>query len=94
MDLPRDVQMCILGFLDAVSLSMAARVCKLWRTLSGSSALWKALCAEEGAFQLENGNSKPLDYKELFIERVAPHLLAKMYAKCRSIHMVRSQLLM
>jgi len=40
-DLPEDVYLLIFSLLDPVSLSRAARVCRLWRQIVASKTLWR-----------------------------------------------------
>ena len=40
-ELPEDVYLLVFALLDPVSLSRAARVCRLWRQVVASKTLWR-----------------------------------------------------
>ncbi|XP_067135615.1 uncharacterized protein [Centruroides vittatus] len=77
--LPQNLALYILSFLDTVSLSMSAMVCKSWNVLASEPCLWQRFCrqpqwqlsraAEQKQminYRLPNGG---VDWKQAFAER-------------------------
>lgn len=44
--LPREVNLRILGYLDAISLGRAAQVSKSWKALADDDLLWRRMCGQ------------------------------------------------
>ncbi|ORX39377.1 quinon protein alcohol dehydrogenase-like superfamily [Kockovaella imperatae] len=44
--LPREVNMRVLGYLDAISLGRAAQVSKSWKALADDDLLWRRMCGQ------------------------------------------------
>jgi F-box/WD-40 domain protein MET30 len=44
--LPREVNMRVLGYLDAISLGRAAQVAKSWKALADDDLLWRRMCGQ------------------------------------------------
>ncbi|EIW67100.1 hypothetical protein TREMEDRAFT_45509 [Tremella mesenterica DSM 1558] len=44
--LPREVNLRILGYLDAISLGRAAQVAKSWKSLADDDLLWRRMCGQ------------------------------------------------
>ena len=44
--LPREVNMRVLGFLDAISLGRAAQVSESWKSLADDDLLWRRMCGQ------------------------------------------------
>jgi F-box/WD-40 domain protein MET30 len=44
--LPREVNLRILGYLDAISLGRAAQVSKTWKALADDDLLWRRMCGQ------------------------------------------------
>ena len=44
--LPREVNLRVLGYLDAISLGRAAQVSKSWKALADDDLLWRRMCGQ------------------------------------------------
>lgn len=44
--MPREVNLRILGYLDAISLGRAAQVSKSWKALADDDLLWRRMCGQ------------------------------------------------